>query len=116
GAKKRKFGEAKPMATPFYRAEEAAMVRSENVLSREILGCGLEVHRTLGPGLLESAYQSCLEQEFLHRGLLFESQKGLGLSYRGTFVPDAYRLDFVVEGLVIVEVKSILRWEPVFDA
>lgn len=92
------------------------MVWNENSVSHEILGCALEVHRALGPGLLESAYQRCLEREFLHAGLAFESQKCLGLTYRDEFLPDVYRLDFVVEGLVIVEVKSVLRWEPVFSA
>jgi GxxExxY protein len=66
--------------------------------------------------LLESAYQKCLEKELVHHGLAFESQKPLGITYRGEFMPEMYRLDFIVEGLVIVEVKSVLRWEPVFDA
>lgn len=92
------------------------MQRTENPLSHEILGCGLRVHRSLGPGLLESAYQRCLEIEFRRTGLHFEKEKRLGLKYEGETIPDVYRLDFVVEGLVIVEVKSVQRWEPVFDA
>ncbi len=92
------------------------MLIPENTLTQEIIGAALEVHRALGPGLLESAYQRCLEIEFTRSGLLFERQKTLGLEYRGQFIPEVYRLDFVVQGLVVVEVKAVQRWDPIFDA
>lgn len=92
------------------------MAKTENVLSHEILGCALKVHRALGPGLLESAYQKCLEVEFRKAGFRFEQQKWLGLEYGDVIIPEVYRLDFIVEDLVLVEIKSVLRREPVFEA
>jgi len=85
-------------------------------LTGEIISAAITVHRILGPGLLESAYQRCLEIEFRKRGLLYEREKPLGLVYSGEFIPEVYRLDFIIEGLVIIEVKSVQRWDPIFDA
>lgn len=85
-------------------------------LTGKILGCAVVVHKTLGPGLLESAYQRCLELELTHQGLAFEKERRLGLWYRGVLIPDVYRLDFLVEGCVVVEIKSVQKWEPVFEA
>ena len=72
-----------------------------------IIGAAVEVHRQVGPGLLESAYQRCLARELWLRGLPFEEQVRLDLDYKGQTVPDAYRMDFRVAGLVLVEVKSV---------
>ena len=92
------------------------MSRLINELTHKVIGCAIAVHRVLGPGLLESAYQRCLELEFKYQGLKFEAQKSLSLTYREELIPEVYRLDFVVEQLVIVEVKSVQRWESVFEA
>ena len=73
----------------------------------------LEVHRELGPGLLENAYQACLTFELLNRGFSLERQKPLPVVYKDQRVDCGYRLDLVVEGLVIVEIKAIERLERV---
>ncbi len=76
----------------------------------------MEVHDALGPGLLESAYQQCLELALKAKGLSFEREKPISLSFRGLVMPNVYRADFVVEQRVIVEVKSVRHWEPIFKA
>jgi GxxExxY protein len=75
-------------------------------LSYAVIGAAIEVHRRLGPGLLESAYQACLAREMEWRGLPFTAEVALRLSYRDFPVDCGYRLDFVVGGLVAVELKS----------
>jgi GxxExxY protein len=85
-------------------------------LTGAIIGSAVEVHRQLGPGLLESAYQKCLAREFWLRGLEFEEQVTLPLQYKGLNVEDAFRIDFRVSGLVLVEVKSIELLRPVHTA
>ncbi len=89
------------------------MIELSNELSREIIGAAIEVHRETGPGLLESAYESCLCRELTLRGLSFERQKEVSLEYKGIQVSSGYRLDILVNGLVIVEIKSVERLEPV---
>lgn len=84
-----------------------------NALTEEIIGAALEVHRELGPGLLENAYQTCLAVELLSRGFSLERQKLLPVVYKDQRVDCGYRLDLVVEGLVIVEIKAIERLERV---
>lgn len=83
---------------------------------RAVVDAALAVHRTLGPGLLESAYEQCLGFELLERGHAVERQKELPLIYRGNRMDLAYRLDLLVDGQVIVEVKSVDRLEPVHEA
>ena len=80
---------------------------NENQLSHEIIGAALEVHRALGPGLLESTYEECLAREFSLRAMAFERQVPLPVSYKGAAVDAGYRVDFVVSGLVIVELKAV---------
>ena len=84
-----------------------------NALTRQIITAALAVHRELGPGLLESAYEACLAFELLERGLPFERQKPLPLTYRGRTMDCGYRLDFLVDGMVVVEVKAIAAFDPV---
>jgi GxxExxY protein len=84
-----------------------------NALTESIIGAALEVHRELGPGLLENAYETCLAVELVTRGLGIERQKALPVVYKNQRVSCGYRLDFVVEGLVIVEVKAVERLERV---
>jgi len=85
-------------------------------LSHEILGAALEVHRTLGPGLLESTYEECLAYELSNRRLVVEKQKSLPLRYKEVFLDCGYRLDLLVEGLVIVELKSVDALLPIHEA
>lgn len=85
-------------------------------LTNQIIGAAIDVHRELGPGLLESAYEECLGFELAVRGIRFERQKHLPLIYRGQTVGTGYRIDLFVEDCVIVEVKSVERFEPVHTA
>jgi GxxExxY protein len=87
-----------------------------NELSKEVIGAAIEVHRHLGPGLLESAYEKCLRQELSLRQLPFEYQVPLPVSYKGCAVDCAYRIDILVGGLVIVELKAIDQLEPIHEA
>lgn len=88
----------------------------ENELATHIIGAAIEVHKHLGPGLIESAYESCMAQELKLRGIAFERQKPLPVFYKGTQLDCGYRLDFLVEGLVVVELKAVRAFEPVHKA
>ena len=81
-----------------------------------VIGAAIEVHRTLGPGLLESAYEECLCREPELRNIPFERQKPLPLKYKGTDIDCAYRLDIVVGHEVVVELKACNALEPVHEA
>ena len=87
-----------------------------NDLSEKIIGAAIEVHRALGPGLLEAPYEECLCLELQKRCLRFARQKPLSLQYGDVKMPCASRLDIVVEEAVVVEVKSVARWERVHEA
>jgi GxxExxY protein len=87
-----------------------------NQLSSKIIGAAIEVHKTLGPGLLESAYEDCLCHELSIQGLLFEKQKPLPVVYKGKQLDCGYRLDIVVEKAVIIELKSCEKIEPIHKA
>ena len=76
-------------------------------LTERIIGAAIEVHKALGPGLLESAYQTCLAHEFALRGLTFEQEKPLPVVYQGIRLDCGYRLDFAVDGKVVVELKAV---------
>jgi GxxExxY protein len=80
---------------------------SINLITEKIIASAITVHQALGPGLLESAYQKCLAIEFRERELSFEEQVWLSVKYRGHEIRNAYRMDFVVAGQVVVEVKAI---------
>ena len=80
-----------------------------NALTDQIIAAAVAVHRALGPGLLESAYEACLGYELKKRGLMFEQQKPLPVIYDDVQIDCAYRLDFVVNDEVIIEVKSVKR-------
>jgi GxxExxY protein len=71
-------------------------------MTHDILAAAIEVHRRLGPGLLEAAYEACLGQEFAHREIPFERQVPVPVLYRDTYVECGYRLDFVVDECVVV--------------
>ena len=80
---------------------------TENELSKVIIGASIEVHKTLGPGLLESAYETCLERELVIRGLKVKRQVGLPLVYKDISCDIGYRVDLLVENKVIIEIKSV---------
>lgn len=80
-----------------------------NEVTRAVIGAAIEVHRALGPGLLESAYEVCLEHELLERGLRCERQRSLPVVYRGVRLDCGYRIDLLVEDVVVVELKAVPR-------
>jgi GxxExxY protein len=85
-------------------------------LCETAIGAAIAVHRSLGPGLLESAYQKCLGIELEARGVPFSSEVTIPISYRGVIIEPAYRADFVVDGQVIIEVKCVSKVEPIHKA
>jgi len=87
-----------------------------NLLSRQVIGAAIEVHKTLGPGLLESAYQTCHKHELGLRNVPVQTEVPLPLEYKGFRLDCGYRMDEVVGGLVVVEIKSVERIEPIHEA
>jgi len=85
-------------------------------LTHNILGAAINVHRQLGPGLLESAYEACLRRELRLRDIPYSRQVPLPVRYRGMRVDCGYRLDLIVAGVVIVEIKSIKKVLPIHRA
>lgn len=85
-------------------------------LSSRVIGAAIEVHRVLGPGLLESVYARCLRIELRSLGLRTQHELSVPIRYRGERVDAAYRIDLLVETKLIVEVKSTTRDDPVFRA
>jgi GxxExxY protein len=88
----------------------------EQQLTSEIIGAAIEVHRALGPGLLESAYQACLEHELHMRGIVFESQMALPVCYKGLLVDCAYRIDVWIPNKILLELKSVSTLLPIHEA
>jgi GxxExxY protein len=86
---------------------------TENELSGRIIGCAMRVHSELGPGLLESAYEVCLQYELLQAGLQVERQKILPVVYREVNLDAGFRLDLLVENKLIVEVKAVEEFNDV---
>lgn len=87
-----------------------------NKITEEIIGAAIEVHKALGPGLLESAYEECLCRELALRGIPFERQIPLPVEYKGTKLDCGYRLDLLVSGGVVVELKACESIEPIHEA
>jgi GxxExxY protein len=85
-------------------------------LTDKIIKSAIEVHRYLGPGLLESAYEECLCCEFEQMGLTFERQKMLPVVYKGKQLQAAYRIDLLVEARVLIELKSVEKLLPIHNA
>jgi len=85
-------------------------------LTEKIIGAAIEVHRALGPGLLESTYQECLAKEFSLRQIPFEKEKNLLVKYKGYDIDCNYRMDFVIADLVVVELKTVETILPIHEA
>ncbi len=92
------------------------MKTDHNKTTESIIGAAIEVHRELGPGLLESTYEACLAYELMERGLKVERQKNLPVKYRGVDLDCGYRIDLMVEDLVIVELKVVEKLEAIHEA
>ena len=88
----------------------------EDKITETIIGCGIEVHKILGPGLLESAYEECLCYELSQKNLSFQRQADLPVIYKGIRLNCGYRMDLVVENLVIVEIKAVEKLLPIHEA
>jgi GxxExxY protein len=99
-------------------AETAEMTEEErlNKITESIIGAAIEVHRALGPGLLESAYEACLSFELVERGFKIEQQKPLLVVYKSVKLDCAYRLDILVDGDVIIEIKAVEKLAPIHKA
>ena len=89
---------------------------TDNDLTHTIIGAAIEVHRLFGPGLLESTYEECLAREMVLRGLRFERQKPIPVVYKDVKLECGYRLDFLVEGRIVVELKAVEAFAPIHEA
>ena len=87
-----------------------------DALSNRVIGCALEVHRELGPGLLESTYEQCLAYELSLAGLEFKAQHVLPVKYKGVLIECGYRVDLLVQDSLIVELKSVDKLLPIHEA
>ena len=85
-------------------------------ITREVIGAAIEVHRVLGPGLLESAYEECLCHELNLRKIAFERQVALPVSYKGVQLDCGYRMDIVLPGRLVIEVKAVEQLASIHDA
>jgi len=85
-------------------------------LSRKVIGCAIEVHRTMGPGLLESVYEACLACEFEQHNIAFKRQVRLPLKYKGRRLGSGFRLDFIIEDRLILELKTVDQLMAIHDA
>ena len=92
------------------------MIPPINQLTHEVIGAAIEVHRKLGPGLLESAYRKCLCRELMLRGIPYKKEEPLPLEYKGIRLECGYRVDILVAGIVAVEVKSVEALAPIHEA
>jgi GxxExxY protein len=90
--------------------------QANDLLTEKIIGFAIEVHRHLGPGLLESAYEECLCHELSLDGLVFQRQVPLPVTYKSVHLDCGYRLDIVVENHVIIELKAVERLMPIHEA
>ena len=87
-----------------------------NQITERIIGAAIEVHRTLGPGLLESTYLACLVHELKQRGIEVEREKPLPVVYKGVTLDCGYRIDLLVQHTVIVELKAVEELAPIHEA
>ena len=91
-------------------------MKNINDITYKIIGCAYEVHKILGPGLLESTYETCLCYELEKQGLKFEKQKELMINYKGATLNNGYRIDILVEDSIVLELKSVENLLPIHTA
>jgi GxxExxY protein len=96
--------------------ERTEIMKDINELTELVIGCAIELHRVLGPGLLESAYEICLCRELSLHNVPFECQKPLPLNYKGVKLDCGYRADLVVASKVLVEIKAVDQLLPIHEA
>jgi GxxExxY protein len=87
-----------------------------NEISYKIIGCAIEVHRHVGPGLLESIYHNCMMDELVRNDLAFQSHVAVPINYKGRELAEPFRLDLLVEDLIVVELKAVEAMHPVYLA
>jgi GxxExxY protein len=85
-------------------------------LTQQVIGCAIEVHRNLGPGLLESTYEKCLAHELKLAGLSFINQVSMPIDYKGITLDSGYRLDFLIDDYLVVELKAVEQLLPIHQA
>jgi GxxExxY protein len=99
-----------------HEEHEAHEGKTFEAISRRVIGCAIEVHRDLGPGLLESSYQRCLSHELKLKGIEHQCEVSLPIHYKGLTLDCGYRLDFIVKNTLILELKSVRQIEPIHEA
>jgi len=92
------------------------MKKEFSKLSNTVIGCAIEVHKTLGPGLLESTYQQCLSRELELNGVGFKLELPLPVKYKGIYIECGYRIDMLVENEIILELKSVEELKGIHEA
>lgn len=92
------------------------MAEQFEALSGQVIGCAIEVHRLLGPGLLESSYQRCLSRELELNGIAHACEAPLPIEYKGISLECGYRVDLLVERALIAELKSVKKIDPIHEA
>lgn len=90
--------------------------KSEDPLTHLVISCALEVHKALGPGLLESAYEQCLMHEFVQRGMKFSNQVPMPVEYKGKQLDCAFRADIMIENALIIELKAVDKLQRIHEA
>lgn len=108
--------EVLPASSPRQGCQRALSVNAEQALTRDIISAAMEVHRALGPGLLESVYQICLCHELSIRNLPFRQQVEIPIAYKGVKLDCGYRIDLIVSDKVVVELKSVQEILPAHEA
>ena len=109
------FTKTHEAGTKFTKVKKYFFMEFEPI-SKNIIGCAIEVHKILGPGLLESAYEECLMYELLKLGLMVERQKPVPVVYKEIKLECGYRLDLIIENAIILELKSVDILAPVHEA
>jgi len=110
------FGSIKAQSVVIYRRDAKNAKMNIEELGTSIIGAAIRVHRSLGPGLLESAYQKCLEYELRNEGLRVECERVLPVVYETVRIDAGYRIDMLVEELIIIENKTVERILPLHEA
>ena len=105
-----------PVLTPRIACANRLLANPEQSLTRNVISAAIEVHRELGPGLLENAYQTCLCHEFKLRDISFRQQVELPIAYKGVKLECGYRADFIIENRLVLELKCVEAISPIHEA